>query len=209
MVTTAGIVLAGGRSTRMGRPKATLDWHGTSLLRRVLEAVAEGVGPVVVVRAPGQRLPALPSDVRVVQDARPERGPVEGLLAGLVAAREIAEIAFVSAVDAPFLEPAFARALIVACAEADAEAAVPLVDGRVHPLAAAYRTDLAARIAVLMEAGVDSLIGLLDAFDVRRVDRAALLRDAGLAAADPGLQSLRNLNEPDEYERARSERPPA
>ena len=58
----AGIVLAGGRSRRMGTPKAWLDWHGTTLLRRACGIVARGTsGPVIVVRAPGQELPELPA----------------------------------------------------------------------------------------------------------------------------------------------------
>src|SRR5215213_7709623 len=64
MAEAAGIVLAGGRSSRMGTPKAALEWHGSTLLRRVVGVVARSVdGPVVVVRAPGQQLPALPGGV--------------------------------------------------------------------------------------------------------------------------------------------------
>src|SRR5215212_8743726 len=100
----AGIVLAGGRSARMGRPKAWLDWHGSTLLRRVCGLVARGVsGPVVVVRAPGQALPPLPPAIRVVDDEREGRGPLQGLLAGLEAVDGAEEIAFVAATDVPFL----------------------------------------------------------------------------------------------------------
>ena len=64
MTGAAGIVLAGGRSSRMGTPKADLEWHGSTLLRRVTGIVARGAGgPIVVVRAPGQQLPALPKGV--------------------------------------------------------------------------------------------------------------------------------------------------
>ena len=50
----AGIVLAGGRSSRMGTPKAALEWHGSTLLRRVVGLVGRSVdGPVIVVCAPG------------------------------------------------------------------------------------------------------------------------------------------------------------
>jgi molybdopterin-guanine dinucleotide biosynthesis protein A len=80
---TAGIVLAGGRSFHMGAPKAGLEWHGSTLLGHVVALVGRGAGPVVVVRAPGQALPALPAGVRVVEDAREGRGPLEGLRAGL------------------------------------------------------------------------------------------------------------------------------
>ena len=83
-VTAAGLILAGGRSTRMGRPKAALEWHGSTLLRRVVGLVARAVdGPVIVVRAPGQELPGLPREVEQVEDAREGRGPLQGLAAGL------------------------------------------------------------------------------------------------------------------------------
>ncbi len=74
----AAIVLAGGRSSRMGSPKAGLDWHGSTLLRRVTGIVARAVdGPVIVVGAAGQALPALPPSAEVVEDARAGRGPLQ------------------------------------------------------------------------------------------------------------------------------------
>ena len=94
MADAAGIVLAGGRSSRMGSPKAALEWHGSTLLRRVVGIVARGVdGPVVVVRAPGQELPGLPDGVELVEDAREGRGPLQGLAAGLAAVRDAAPVA--------------------------------------------------------------------------------------------------------------------
>ena len=108
MSDTAGIVLAGGRSSRMGTPKAALEWHGSTLLRRTVGIVARVAdGPVVVVRAPGQSLPALPPAVEVVDDPREGLGPVQGLAAGLAAVADRAEIAFVCSTDMPFLHPAF------------------------------------------------------------------------------------------------------
>src|SRR3954447_22279597 len=98
MPTAAGIVLAGGRSSRMGTPKAALEWHGSTLLRHVVGIVARGVdGPVVVVRAPGQDLPSLPANVDVVEDAREGRGPLQGLASGLAAVATSA--AYVSSTD--------------------------------------------------------------------------------------------------------------
>jgi molybdenum cofactor guanylyltransferase len=82
MAEAAGIVLAGGRSTRMGTPKAALEWHGSTLLRRLTGIVARAVDrPVVVVRAPGQALPPLPDAVEVVEDAGEGRRPLQGLAA--------------------------------------------------------------------------------------------------------------------------------
>ena len=68
----------------MGAPKAGLDWHGSTLLRRTVGLVARGVdGPVVVLRSPGQPLPALPPGVEVVDDPVEGRGPLQGLAVGL------------------------------------------------------------------------------------------------------------------------------
>ncbi len=79
----AGILLAGGRSQRMGRDKATLPWHGSTLARRALGLLARvAEPPVVVVCAPGQELPALPGWVQVVRDPEPGLGPLAGLAAG-------------------------------------------------------------------------------------------------------------------------------
>src|ERR1700735_111684 len=108
MSDAAAIVLAGGRSSRMGSPKAALDWHGSTLLRRVSGIVARSVdGPVIVVRAPGQDLPELDRVVEVVVDAREGRGPLQGLAAGLRAIGDRAALAYVSSTDVPLLHPSF------------------------------------------------------------------------------------------------------
>src|SRR4051812_16611205 len=81
------MVLVGGRSSRMGRPKAALDWHGEPLAARVARVLvrAAGDGPVVAVCAPQQPLPALPHGVELVADAAEGEGPLRGLHAGLAA----------------------------------------------------------------------------------------------------------------------------
>ena len=135
----AGIVLAGGRSTRMGRPKAALEWHGSTLLRRVVGLVGRGVdGSVVVVRAPGQQLPALPEDVVLATDAREDRGPLEGLAAGAgsAAGRSRARVRVVH--RRCRCSAAFVRAVLRAAEREDADVALPVVHGFRHTLAAAY-----------------------------------------------------------------------
>src|SRR3954468_23870491 len=115
MADAAGIVLAGGRSSRMGSPKAALEWHGSTLLRRVCGIVGRAVdGPVVVVRAPGQELPALPAAVEIVDDAREGRGPLQGLAAGLAAVRDRSPVAYVSSTDVPLLHPRFVGRVLAA-----------------------------------------------------------------------------------------------
>src|ERR671913_789006 len=100
MPATAAVVLAGGLSTRMGTPKAGLEWHGSTLLRRVVGLVQRGVdGPVVVVRAAGQELPPLPSSVDVLDDETVAAGPLQGIATGLSAVQDSAQTAVVRSTD--------------------------------------------------------------------------------------------------------------
>jgi len=204
MSDTAGIVLAGGRSSRMGTPKAALEWHGSTLLRRtvgILARVADG--PVVVVRAPGQSLPGLPAAIGVVDDPREGLGPVQGLAAGLAAVAGQAEIAFVCSTDLPFLHPAFARRVLRAAADG-ADVGLPVARGYPQPLAAAYRTALAPVAERLVREQRLRPAFLFDECAVTRLDDAALRADPILAALDPDLDSVLNVNERADYEAARA-----
>jgi molybdopterin-guanine dinucleotide biosynthesis protein A len=204
MAEAAGIVLAGGRSSRMGTPKAALEWHGSTLLRRIAGIVARSVdGPVVVVRAPGQVLPALPDGVEVVEDAREGRGPLQGLAAGLAAVRERAPAAYASSTDVPLLHPRFIRRVLAALDD-DVDVVLPHVGGFPHPLAAVYRTELVDTVERLNAEHRMRPAFLYEACRVRRLDAAALLEDPALAALDPDLDSVLNLNERGDYEAARA-----
>ena len=126
----------------MGAPKASLEWHGSTLLRRVAGLVERGVdGPVVIVGSAGQELPGLPERYEVVDDAHPGRGPLEGLAAGLGALAGRAELAYVSSTDVPFLHTSFVGAVVGGLGERD-EICVPVVGRGWQPLAAVYRTSL-------------------------------------------------------------------
>ncbi len=204
MSASAGIVLAGGRSSRMGTPKAALEWHGSTLLRRTAGILSRvSGGPVLVVRAAGQALPGLPGHVEVVDDPRAGMGPVQGLAAGLAAVAGRAEIAFVCSTDMPFLHPAFVRRVLRA-ADQGADVALPIARGYPQPLAAAYRTNLAQAAERLVRQGRLRPAFLFDECVVTRLDEAALRADPVLAAADPDLDSVININEPADYLAARS-----
>src|SRR6187200_1491424 len=94
-----GIVLCGGRSTRMGSPKALLPFGAETMLQRVVRLLATSVSPIVVVSAPEQSLPDLPADVIGTRDEQEGRGPLEGLRAGLKALPGASEIAYVTSCD--------------------------------------------------------------------------------------------------------------
>jgi molybdopterin-guanine dinucleotide biosynthesis protein A len=209
MEASAGIVLAGGRSSRMGTPKAALEWHGSTLLHRTVSIVARATsGPVVVVRAPGQDLPDLPRGTLVVEDPREGNGPVQGIAAGLSALVGQAEAAFISSTDLPFLHPAFIRRVVrglgQARSEDGADVCLPVARGYPQPLAAAYRVALAGTAGRLVKEGRLRPAFLFEECVVRRLNDAMLKADPALAALDPELDSLVNVNEPADYTAARA-----
>jgi molybdopterin-guanine dinucleotide biosynthesis protein A len=210
MTGVAGIVLAGGQSSRMGTPKAALEWHGSTLLRQTVATLTAATGgPVVVVRARGQSLPDLPPGAEVVDDPRAGKGPVQGIAAGLAAIGDRAAVAFVSSTDMPFLHPAFVRR-VLSFVRDGVDVALPVARGYRQPLAAAYRTSLAATADRLVADGKLKPAFLFAECAVEILDEAALLADRELAAVDPELDSVINVNSPADYAAAlaRSHRGP-
>lgn len=205
MVAVAGVVLAGGRSTRMGTSKAALEWHGSTLVRRVAGIVARSVdGPMFVVAAPGQCLPTLPPEIAVVADPREGRGPLQGLAVGLAAAAAVpASVAFVCSTDMPLLHPAVVRR-VVAGLHRSVDVALPVVHGRRQPLVAAYRTTLAGPVADWVDGGERRMTVVAERSRVNVLQSRDLLADAAVRAADPELSSLSNLNTPQDYRAARA-----
>jgi molybdopterin-guanine dinucleotide biosynthesis protein A len=178
----------------MGRPKAWLPFGGETMLARVVRLLGEVVAPVVVVAAPGQDVPDLPSEVEIVRDPARGRGPLQGLAAGLEALRGRADGAYLSSCDVPLLRPEFVRRLIDLLGEQDI--AVPEVGGYRHPLAAVYRLEVAALAGRLL---AEDRLRPAFLFDQART---RIVRPEELADVDPDFRSLRNLNTPAEYEEA-------
>jgi molybdenum cofactor guanylyltransferase len=190
----------------MGRPKAALEWHGSTLLCRTVQTVARATsGPVVVVRAPGQELPELPDGVLVADDPREGRGPLQGIAAGLAALTGHADLAFVSSTDMPFLHPAFIRRVLSVLEDSEStDVALPVARGYQQPLAAGYRVSLAEAAERLVSQDRLRPAFLFEQCRVRTLDDAELLRDPVLAALDPDLDSVLNVNTPADYAAARA-----
>ena len=171
----AGIVLAGGESRRMGRDKATLPIPGSAggsgantMVEYVVGVVGQRCEPVFVVGAQGQPLPPLGA-ARVVRDEVRGLGPLPAIARGLRAASEAGKrIAFVCAVDMPFLAVELIDDLARRALETNAEVVLPW-DGQDHFLAAVYRTGLADRADALVAAGERRMSALVDASDAQRI----------------------------------------
>lgn len=193
----AVIVLVGGRSSRMGRPKPWLDLGGRPLLARVVAGARAWTREIVLVAAPDQELPALDATdappPKVVHDDLPGAGPLPALARGL--ASIAAPWALALGCDAPLV-----RASVVARLAAergnDVNVVVPTWDGRPQPLVALYRRVLAAPLTALVAAGERRLHVVAEGPRVRRVPPEAL------AALDPEGESFLGVNTPAEFAHA-------
>lgn len=187
-----GIILCGGKSSRMGQPKAWLPFGDEVLLQRVVRILREVVSPIVVVAAVGQELPALPSDVLVTRDEREALGPVGGLAAGFAALRGMGDAAYVSACDVPLLKADVVRHICHELRENDI--AIPVEGQFPHPLAAVYRLSLEDRARQLLDAGRLRPVFLWEGVKVNQIPLESL------RTIDPQLDSFRNTNTPEDFE---------
>jgi molybdopterin-guanine dinucleotide biosynthesis protein A len=189
----AGIVLCGGKSTRMGTSKALLPFGPETMLQRVLRILSSLVSPLVVVAAADQELPELPAGVIVTRDEQPGRGPLEGLRAGLKALPDDVEKAYITSCDVPLLVPGFVSQMLAHSTGYDI--AVMELDGFPHPLSAVYRRSILQDVEALLAQDRLRPVFLFDAVSTRRVRPEEM-------TADPDLRTLRNLNTPEDYQQA-------
>jgi molybdopterin-guanine dinucleotide biosynthesis protein A len=195
----AGIVLAGGRSSRFGSAKAGATVGGVAMLARVVAVLAGCCDEIVLVVAPDAssrdalalaRAEDLAVPVRVLRDASAHAGPATALAGAL--GRVGTELAFASGCDSPLLSPTLVRGLLAHAARCAACDLVAPDRGKgLEPLLAVYRVATMARaLAVATDAGP---VPLRDALaGVRH------LRIAGeeLDVLDPDGASFLNVNRP-------------
>lgn len=177
------LVLAGGRSRRMGQAKALLPVGSTTLIEWVAQRLApEFQHLLVAARSEVDLPPALRR--YLVRDRYPGAGPLAGIEAGLGACHH--DVLVAVACDMPAVTPALARALAAAAAGHDA--AVPRVGGRPEPACAAYRRSAVTAVAAALREGRWKAADVLPSLDVRWLDDE-----------DPSL--FANINTPSDYQR--------
>jgi molybdopterin-guanine dinucleotide biosynthesis protein A len=177
------LVLAGGDSRRMGRPKAWIEAGGTVLLRYVIERLAPAFTEVVVSFAePEQMEQHLP--YRVVFDRKRSAGPLAGLEAGLIAS--LNEVLFAVACDMPYVTRSTGELAVAAARTCDA--AIPRHDGLFEPVCGAYR-----------KTALPAIVGALDAGNYTAHDVVMDLDVTWLEEIDPA--EFDSLNTPADLER--------
>ncbi|WP_267642246.1 molybdenum cofactor guanylyltransferase [Haloarchaeobius amylolyticus] len=185
----AGLVLAGGFSTRFGdRDKAVAAYDGEPMVRRVVRRVGE-VTDGVVVNCRAEQVPALRTElsgyprVALAVDPVPDRGPMAGIWAGLRAIR--APYTAVVACDMPQVDPEFLELLFERAAGADG-ALVRTDDGWFQTTQAVYRTDA-------MRAACEQVLGGEDARILAALDRLTI-RELSENAV-PDMTTFTDVNE--------------
>ena len=188
----AGIVLCGGKSSRMGLPKLSLPFGDETMLQRVVRLLSAAVDEVVIVAAEGQEVPPLAAEVRIVRDKHEARGPLEGLSAGLSALGDDVEAAYVTSCDVPLLKPEFVERMFELLRDED-QIVVPK-EGTYHcPLSAVYRRSVLSTVEKLL-----SEDRLRPFYLFEEVPTRVVMQDAW-ADVDVGCRSLTNLNHSDDY----------
>ena len=164
------------------------------MLGRVVQICAQVVDPICVVGSPGQTLPDLPESVVIASDVVAGLGPLQGLSAGLDALKDRCDAAFVCSCDLPLLLPAFIRKMVEQLS--NHELAIPVAQGRRHPLSAVYRMSVRNKVDRLLQQDRRALRDLVSICDVRAVDQPTLQQ------VDPDLISLHNINTQEDYDKA-------
>ena len=182
-------VLAGGASSRMGRPKAGLAYGAGTLLEFQARRLAESFEEVVVVVKEAPAFAVGPA--RIVLDRTPEVAAIHGLARALEEARDRI---FVLAVDLPALTPAVARRIAERSLSTDALALVPRAGGRLQPLAAVWRHAALPELERRAAGGQRSLRDLAAAVG------AEILEEADWRDADPSGTAFANLNTLEDWE---------
>jgi molybdopterin-guanine dinucleotide biosynthesis protein A len=184
------IILTGGKSSRMGRPKALLPFGNEPLIAHLVRQLERKFKLVVVVAAPDQELPPVPA--KVVRDEIAYQGPVGGIYYGLLAA--IGTGAFVTSCDAAF--PSLPLISFLSSQLSDYDVVVPYWQDRFQPLHAVYRRSVAPLLKEQLERGELRPIFLYDRVRTRKVDEQEIRR------FDPKGLSFFNMNAPDDYAQA-------
>ncbi|MEA3238444.1 MAG: molybdenum cofactor guanylyltransferase [Candidatus Bipolaricaulota bacterium] len=182
------IILAGGESKRMGRPKHQLSKpRGGTVLDHLGSGLSRLFNETLIV---GRNLLSAESSFRVVEDVYLARSPLVGIYSGIVAAKT--ELSFVIACDMPFVRSSLVEHIL--SQSRDVDACVPIVNGYYEPLCAAYRRSAIPAIAEAIERGMFKVTAPYKNLNLRTIPEEELRR------FDEELVSFTNLNVPRQLE---------
>jgi molybdopterin-guanine dinucleotide biosynthesis protein A len=186
-----GVILAGGKSRRMGRDKAFLPFGNGVLIERVIEVVKQVTDDVLLITNSPELYERF--GLPMYADVIPDAGSLGGIYSGLVYAR--APYSLCLACDMPFVQPEFLRSLCETVANVDV--VIPKNAEDFQPLCAIYAQTCREPIRQCIASGRLKITGFFDQVRVR------IIEGEQLARSDPQDVMFFNANTPDEYEQAR------
>lgn len=182
----AAFILAGGKSTRMGRDKAFVEFHGRTLLEGALDLARSVSADVRIVGDPAKFAAMAP----VVEDVFPGCGPLGGIHAALRASSS--DLNFILAVDMPFVSISFLHDLIERARNSPAIVTVPRAGRGFQPLCAVYRRAFADTAENALKRGRYKIDASF-AIEYTQVITEDELKEKGFPP-----EIFRNLNTPEE-----------
>ncbi|HEX6802761.1 MAG TPA: molybdenum cofactor guanylyltransferase [Terriglobales bacterium] len=188
-----GFVLAGGKSTRMGRDKTLLELAGHPLIEHMTELVRTICDQACIVgeRAKFSRF------APVVEDVYPGHGPLGGIHAALASSET--DLNLVIGVDLPFLPEGFLRYLISQSRSSGAVITIPEAGGHLQTLCAVYRKEFAEVAQRALSSGRNKVDAAFAEVSIKKISGDELVK-AGFDAA-----IFRNVNTPEDWHEAQRE----
>ncbi len=183
------ILLAGGKSRRMGRNKALLPWHGVPLIQHIVERLREVSHDILLVTNTPREYAFL--NLPMVPDVVPHGGSLVGLYSGLEAIRH--PWGLVMACDVPFVNTELLDYML--SLRDGFQAVVPMVGGMHEPLHALYHKSCLPAMRRHIDAGDKRIISFYPEIRIRLVEEDEIDR------FDPKRLSFLNANTPEDWER--------
>jgi molybdopterin-guanine dinucleotide biosynthesis protein A len=192
---TSCIILAGGKSTRLGHDKVLEKVGKISLLEEVISRVDSLSKEIIIVTAQGRTFEQLPnrSKVKIFSDIFPGQGSLGGIYTGLVKSNSLYNL--VLAADMPFVNTDLLRYMIGICDGFDF--VIPRVNGLFEPLHSIYSRNCITPIESILNQGKKVIVELFNYVKVRYVEADEVNR------FDPQHLSFFNINTIEELEKAR------
>lgn len=221
-----GIILAGGKSNRMGRDKWDLPFGEKTVLERLVGVLRSTCDEICVVtagrdkrKAEGNKAECLESrmdlnsigitkwtevagfitipSIQFIHDEHFEIGPLGGIAAGLAANKGTSQLVVAS--DMPFPSTALIRELFKLSKSSHHKVIVPEYGGRLHPLFAAYRQDCLLDLSRYIKEGGRKVTTWMQS-----LESITVIPESRVLELNPDGTALMNMNRPEDYERALS-----
>jgi molybdopterin-guanine dinucleotide biosynthesis protein A len=188
------IILAGGKSSRLGRSKALQVIEDKSLIQWVVDRLATVSTEIIIATAHGEPIPCSSAvRIKTVADIYPGKGPLAGIYSGLIASSSPRAIAV--GCDTPFLSVSLLEYMTQICSTFDV--VIPRIKNELEPLCAVYSKNCLDPIQGLLEQDERQIRKLFSMVNVKYVEEDEINR------FDPEHLSFFNINTQDDLERAR------